>query len=406
MRGLAAFAAALALWSGLAHANGAFPDGLQVLVDGDRFALGTNFGVVRSAPDGWRYACEAAITAGVDVGMYASGGAGLIAIAGSGLFTASPEACGWTAAAGSLAGRGVTDAFADPNDASHVVAIALTADYRSALHESHDGGRTFSGPLWTTSALLMSVEIARADGTLYATTWDGRTSPGISALWRLTGAAPAEIATFEPGRVVRIAAVDRTNSGRLYLRSSPIDTVGGDALVISDAANGRVTPALAFEGPMGGFHQTEDGTLYVGERAGRIHVRRPESDAFESQDAPRVRCLGGNADQLLVCGDAQQGEALLYRWNGGDPEPIVWLDELKGPLECVGTPGLCAAHWATLSALIAQLPPRTSVDGGPSEEVDGGGTRGPSNGGCGCRPGAGSAMALVMGFCARRRRER
>src|SRR5437660_48381 len=134
-------------------------------------SVAATFGLVISEDDGatWRYACEPFVRGGAtdNVSLYQVGpGGALFAVYYSALARSIDGGCSWTRATGLPA---VRDVFADPGDASFVLAVATTPQ-GDALQPSHDGGQGFGPALYSTANQLFSVEIAASSrGVLYAT---------------------------------------------------------------------------------------------------------------------------------------------------------------------------------------------------------------------------------------------
>jgi hypothetical protein len=162
------------LAAGPARADGAFPDGQTILAPRTlpgEILLATNFGVVESTDGGraWLWSCEQ--PANSFGRLYQMGPAPtyrLFAIANGKLIFSDDRACGWQVSGGALAGTSVQDAFADPNDAAHVLAVALTFGDGGPSYtvlESRDGGASFAAPIFTADPgdLVTGVEIAAGD---------------------------------------------------------------------------------------------------------------------------------------------------------------------------------------------------------------------------------------------------
>lgn len=369
-------AATLLLAGTTAKANGAFPDGLNALFDPThphRLSVAATFGLVTTSDGGahWRYACERMITAEQDVVMYQAGPDGSIyAIASSGLFRTDDAGCHWKRAGGTLAAKGASDAFVDPNDAAHVFAISFDENFRSALFESHDRGDTFGAPVFVTSDVLLSVELAQGgSGRIYLTAWRrGETSSSgwllaadsVAGPWRETKLAdePAQ------GTFSRITAVDPTDPNHLFLRMSPAGGGDDDALGESVDGGASVRLVLPLAGPMGGFARAPDGTVYVGSRQGVLHRRDGGATDFTSRAGPAVRCLAIRDGRLLACGDSRLDRFALAESTdrGATWSPVLLLRQLEGPLQC--TQEACAADWDALRPTLLLIPPPESADAG------------------------------------------
>lgn len=423
-------AAALAALAPAARADGAFPDGWNVFFPASkphRVAVATTFGLAVSEDDGahWRYVCEPYITPQRDVVMYQSGPDGSIfAIAGSGLFRTDDGGCSWHRAGGALARQGVTDAFVDPDDASHVLALSFAAGYRSAVYESHDHGDTFDAPLFTTADVLLSIEIApHGHGRTYASAWrntSGAASAGLllhaddpHGRWSETRVADEPAA----GVITRITSADPTDPSTVYLRLSPTDGASGDELGVSTDGGARVTSLLALGASMGGFARADDGTLYVGGRDGRLWRRDAGATAFVSMPSPAVRCLGTRDGTVYVCGDSRTDRFALAASHdrGASFRPLLVLRDIEGPLACPAVQDACAGDWAAVRPVLLTIPYPDQPDAGAPDAgpvdagaafdagapPDAGPLDPPPPAGCGCAMEGGSLGALLVALARR-----
>ncbi len=272
-----------------AKANGAYPDGLSILVPSDRpqaIALATNFGIIASDDDGqsWHWGCEQPETAGGN--LYTLGPAPadrIFAISAPAMRSSKQtlaysedNGCSWHLGGGQLDVVSPVDYFADPIDPQRVLAIG--EDFRAfpppnALYLSSDAGKTFPETLYTAAsgALLTGVETARTDSrTIYLSMIQG----GGGGVWQpsllrsmdggVTWATHDLTAALGSVTEVRLVAVDRTSASRVFLR---VLIAGGDELAVVDvpddggAATVRTPVQLA--GPLTGFVQRANGTVLV-----------------------------------------------------------------------------------------------------------------------------------------------
>ena len=136
------------------HANGAFPDSQSILTPADRpgqIIMATNFGVILSPDAGatWLWSCETDGNAyGTLYQMAPAPRDRLFTVANLTLAYSDDGTCSWQTARGVLAELPVTDAYVDPSDANHVLAIGAPGSLYS-LFESTDGGATFGAALYT-----------------------------------------------------------------------------------------------------------------------------------------------------------------------------------------------------------------------------------------------------------------
>src|SRR5262249_46289728 len=124
-------AAALLLRLAPARADGAFSDSLAIFVPVNKpheIVLATNFGLIIAQDDGatWYGVCEQAVAS--QARLYQMGpppGNRLLAVSPLALVTSTDGACTWQVAGGALDGAIVSNAFPDPNDAMHVLALGV-----------------------------------------------------------------------------------------------------------------------------------------------------------------------------------------------------------------------------------------------------------------------------------------
>jgi len=364
-----------------ARADGAFPDEMSIHFPASAphgILLATNFGLAISEDDGatWRYSCEPYVTgsqAYANLYQVAADGA-VLAI--SGLLTRSADVgCTWTAAAGDyVLGTIFTDAFPDPNDASFVLATVNNTAGGSSIHSSHDGGRTFGPPLYTSPDILKGIEISRsARGVFYATLFHPAAGgdPGRAMLLRSTDSGAhwsTTVIAAPPGTEPRIAAVDPVDSNVVYLR---LLSLSSDAIAITTDGGATIPPpALMLPGEfLSSFLRADDGSLYAGTAGGRLYVRRPGETSFATRAGPRLRCLGQRpgTSRIFACGDMfTDSFSVGYSDDGGRTfQPLMKLTQLSGLLTCPSVQNACAAHWAVLQQTLGIGAP-VNPDGGSS----------------------------------------
>src|SRR5262249_4712610 len=157
-----------------------------------------------------------------------------------GLTVSSDNACSWSIAGGAIEHQYTSDAFPDPNDPEHVLAITAVAtdasSFPPALFQSTDGAVTFNGPMYTSPMpnwLLGGVEIARgAPQTIFLVAneiVDG--SPphprGIRTIDGGTSWTPIDLGALGM-YAVGLIAIDVSNPLKVYLRvqASPGNLLG------------------------------------------------------------------------------------------------------------------------------------------------------------------------------------
>jgi MYXO-CTERM domain-containing protein len=382
---------AAALGPAAARANGAFPDSLSILLPADRpheIVLATNFGLLISEDDGasWHWVCEQAVAS--QARLYQMGPAPvdrLLAVSPLALVTSTDGACSWQVAQGALAGAQVTDAFPDPNDVMHVLALGIPpADAYTppVVYDSHDGGATFQ-MLYTAPAgwSLVGVEVPRtAPQSLYVAAYEYvANQPNPYLLHSANAGTSFQMVNMTANlgtNALRLIAVDRNDPSRVYLRML---APGADQFAIYDGSAAQMTLQLA--GPMSFFLQREDGRLYTGTR----------DNAFVSSDsgrtfapwphAPHLRALGERGGVLYAAGDNYADHFAVAKSSddGAHWQPLLSFDHICGMLACGQVEAICAAPWNTLVGTF-QIPANVCGGGGA-----GGGAAG--GGGCGCSVG-------------------
>ncbi len=298
---------------GIARANGAFPGGQTILAPRDltgEILMATNFGVVetRSAGRTWTWTCEQPASAyGRLYQMGPPPSHRLFAIAGSKLIYSDDRACSWQVGGGTLAGASVQDAFVDPNDGTHVLAVAVTFGDAGPAYRvlpSHDGGATFEAPIFAAQAgdLITGVEIAAGDSdSIDLALAHGRQlvptlarSVDGGASWALFDLSPA-LGTDQ----VRILAIDAADADRVFLRGIG---AAGDALAVfdhEDAGVPTVQVSLTFaSGQMTAFVKTASGTVLAAGTSGGV------AQLFRSHDDVHFEPIAG-APALLSMAERQ-----------------------------------------------------------------------------------------------------
>jgi hypothetical protein len=378
---IAAAAGLVFFGASAAGANGAFPDELSVQFPATaphRILLGTNFGLVISEDDGasWRYACEPYVTTGSSANL-SSANVSFYQVTADGAFLADSinltrsddVGCTWPTSSGSVSGAVISDIFADPTDPTFVLAILATINGTSIVI-SHDGGRSFGSPSYSTPDLLTGIESSRSTpGVVYATaihTTGSTTSVPVllrSSDYGAHWSAPVTIPAPN-GTQPRILAVDPADANTVYLRllSGATDSIG----IATDGQN--VQTVLTIPGAFTSFLRAGDGTLYAGQLVGNLYVRPPGASAFVKQPGPRLRCLGqrpGTA-RIYGCGDLfLDGFSLGSSDDGGKTfQPVMKFSQILGPLTCAPVQTACSAHWDRVQQVLGISPDAGPPDAG------------------------------------------
>ncbi len=354
------------LWTTLpsvASANGAFPDSQQILLPADQpheILLATNFGLVMSEDDGatWRYVCEEAVAPLAF--LYQVGPAPadrLFALSQIGLVSSTDAACTWTVSQTPYVAANASDAFPDPTDPMHVLAIApmpTDAGITTALWESKNGGMAFdAAPLFVSpqGAQLTGVEIARsAPQNLYLTMFGplGLQHPYVLHSSNGGGAFQTFDEIAATSAPFYLAAVDPADPLKAYLR---ITTSPGESLGITDDGGMTLRIPLVFTGAaaMTCFLRRPDGTLLVGANDGRAYRSKDGGLTFPAwPNVPHLRALAERGGILYAAGsNVQDGFALASSVDeGASWQPLLRFSQIEGPTACVAT--ICAQPFAVL----------------------------------------------------------
>lgn len=362
-------AAAVALATPRAAANGAFPDEFSVHFPPDapqRILLGTNFGLLVSEDSGatWRYSCEPYVTTGSsaalspeNVNFYQITKDGVILAASNDITRSSDVGCTWPRSSGFVAGSIVADLFPDPNDATLVYAIVYAPDGSgSAVVASHDGGKTFGATqLYTTPDLLKGIEASRSTpGVVYATQVSAAGSRQTLLKSTDRGVSWTSLAlTTSPLTTPRILEVDPQDANTVVLR---LYTGTTDSIVVTSDGGHTFQTALAIRGFLTSFLHASDGALYAGMLEGNLYVRPAGATSFILHSGPRLRCLGQRpgTSHIYACGDMfLDGFSLGTSDDGGLTfQPLMKFTDLKGPLPCAPVQTACAAHWDRIQQVL------------------------------------------------------
>jgi hypothetical protein len=366
--------------SSTARANGAFPDEMSVQFPATaphRILLGTNFGLVISEDDGatWRYACEPYVTTGSSANLSAAN-VSFYQVTADGAFLADSinltrsddVGCTWPTSGGSVSAAVISDIFADPTDPTFVLAIVANVNGTSIVG-SHDGGKTFGSPSYSTPDLLTGIESSRSTpGVVYATAIHSTGSTTSTAvLLRSSDYGinwPTQTTIAVPnGTQPRILAVDPADANTVYLRllSGANDSIG----ITTDGQN--VQTVLTDPGRFTAFLRAGDGTLYAGQLEGNLYVRPPGASAFVKQAGPRVRCLGQRpgTTRIYACGDMFLDNFSLGSSDDGAKtfQPVMKFSQILGPLTCASVQSACSAHWERVQQVLGIGGP----DAGPAD---------------------------------------
>ncbi|HVZ75178.1 MAG TPA: sialidase family protein [Polyangia bacterium] len=427
---IVAVAAATALTSRLARANGAFPESFQLMAPADRpnqLILATNFGVILSDDAGatWTWTCERKDT--TDQGyLYTVGPAPadrLFSVSPSaGLAYSNDESCTWARAGGTLDPIVASDVWPDPTDATKVYAIAAKNDGSEppSIYMSTDGGLTFGAPIYTAPAdgILQGIESARSDPmTIYGAMYrnektDASETVVVPEILRsVDGGATwmtIDVSASLGNNFFYIVAVDPKDATTLTAR---VIEAGVERLAISH--DGGQTFEAAASLPNGTF------TAYAHLASGTILAAGfvvADAKGFRSTDGgktfvdwpvPHLRALAERDGKLWAAAkNFTDGWAIGVSTDEGVTfQPVAGYSDVKAIRACAQA--VCETSCVRQAGTgVWNVAICDGADGGSSD----GGAPPPAKSGCGCsasgaKPGAalGVFMLAAAALAARRR---
>jgi photosystem II stability/assembly factor-like uncharacterized protein len=393
-------------------ADGALPNSLGVLLPSDHpdtLMIATNFGLLSSEDGGthWKLVCEQVIGSGA--ALYQLGRSPedeILTVTVDGLSRSDDLGCSWKQ---TFLDR-ISDAFPDPNDAKHVLAIARAAETdggtAQAVFESTDGGASFETTLFVAAenAYVTGLEIARSDSkTIYVSLTEFETKNSYPYLVRSKdggrhwkkNALEASVGMQLP----RILAVDADDAERVYLR---LGSTGKDQLGIYDDTTGEVTVVLSLKASMSAFLRRSDGTLIVASADGKAFLSKQGGTSFtELPNGPHLRGLGERAGKLYAATDTlMDGFAVAVSKNdGGTWTPVLSFDGIEGLRSCGSVPSECAASWTAFQMSLAM--PTSSdpeFDAGPVVSSSETPKKNPRKASSGCTVAEGSSAHCSAGL--------
>lgn len=335
--------------SGVANANGRFPDAQQLVVDpGDpsHIVVQTTYGFIRTDDGGkrWTWTCEDAVGYGgvLDPPIAILQGGTLISGVFDGLVVSTPDQCNYAFQGGDLTDRFTLDVSTIKSDPSH--AIALTSDgtgsnqFDTRVWKSTDTGATWSqsGVALPTDFIGFTLDAAPSnEDALYVSGFTVISSDDYvgSIAVSVDGGAAWEIKSI-PGSDNEagpyIAAIDPADPSTVYVRLASLE---GALLVTRDAGDTWET-IFNGVGTLVGFALSPDGSqLRVGGEADGVWRASTEDFQFEKQSDLPVRCLTWTQDALYACAREAFADFTIGRSvdEGETFVPIHHLQCLAGP---------------------------------------------------------------------------
>jgi hypothetical protein len=407
---LAAARAGLALLflSGVARANGRFPQSGQIAidpVDPAHIAIRTTYGIVQSTDAGrtWRWICEpAAYPGGYDPALLVTGDGSLL-VASAGLSRSSDRGCAWTRADAPMKGQFVTDLARGGTSPAHAIASVIPLDqfdgFRGVFAETFDNGAS-----WQAKGALppdfraLTVELAPSTAStgsprIYAAGLGGNPLLGQFARSDDGGATWSIANVGSSDGTPWVSAVDPNDADVVYLR---VDSFPSDRLLVSRNGGGTWTEAFVSKGDLLGFARSPDGSrIALGGPDDGLLVASATDLVFHPVNPLGVACLTWASSGLYVCADVLTApySAGVSTDEGVTVRPLFLAKDLE-PLACsaASTSGsLCPPLWPPIEATIrpdagvaGDAGPGTADTGALEGGASAGGGRFETRGGCSC----------------------
>jgi photosystem II stability/assembly factor-like uncharacterized protein len=431
----ASAALAWALPGRAAHANGAFPESLQIVLPAAhprQIVLSTNFGLIISDDDGatWNWTCEQPEI--ISASFYAVGAPPLDRFFSlsplMGLAHSDDSSCTWAASRGSLDRVITSDFFPSATDPMRVLAVAAPPDpmLPAQIFPSDDGGATFADAIFTApmGSGLTGVEIARSDPkTIYLAMF---TTPGLHPkLVRSTDGGgnwtTVDVEAFLGANNFRIVAVDPVDPKVLTVRViEPL----GETLAISRDGGATFTKAFNVSGGvLTSYVRLPSGTVLVGGIVLTTAVGYRSTDGGSTfQDwpgVPHLRALAARGGKVYAAAkNYTDGWAIgVSTDEGATFRPLARYDQVSAIRACVQAVCMDSCGGQVSRSIWEKrvcLPDDGGLDGGGPDAVG----PPPPNSGCGCVAGGGTpgargralgpsaALGLLAAACAGARARR
>jgi len=355
-------AAALALSSAPALANGRYPNADMLVVDPsnpNHLVLRATFGTLVSSDQGqhWSWICEDAIG-------YVSGDPAMTVLADGTLLHAflgnitrsAAEGCSFAPLPFTAQGRFAVDVTLDAADPAHAWVLASSFMGRrqaSLLDVSDSAGEP---RLVAEDFVPSTIEVARSrPERLYVVGFNGSFESTLlfsddrGASWQ-----PRPIPLYS-ALPMYLSAVSPTDPDTLYVR---VDDGTSDHLIVSHDAGQTFVEVLTIPTEMLGFALSPDGTqVAAGGPDVRLKVASTSDLAFaDAADIKSLRCLTWDEQGLFACAQESLDNWTLARSSdAGQSFTPLWHVQDLVPLECdASTPtgSVCPRAWLDVSAQI------------------------------------------------------
>jgi hypothetical protein len=462
-----AAAATLLALSVPAAANGRFPASNQLVFstsDPNLIVLRTSYGTLPSHDNGktWGFICEDALGLGTlatedpSIGLTSTNS--LILADSAGLNVSPDVGCNWNCiTSGGLGGQQIADVAVQPDNQARAVAITKTFGMTDAgnpvtnsqVYETTDNGMTWApiGVPIDPTVLVYTIDVVKGDANrLYVSGTRGYGSLRTASLFVSTdkGVHWTEqvfpSADWDPSTEdsIYIAAIDPSNSDRVYMRSSGILTGGRSRLTVVNSASTTpmFTTAQIFEveagmqgevtGELLGFALSPDGQkVYIGTKEDGLWIASASDLKFTKKSSKIIQCLATRGNELWAGSAAVSGFVAGVSTDDGATftAMLPLIGDLSGPIACApnamgaacnttqNTSQCGPAYQLFCETYTCGPPPPAGPDGG--SPTGKGGTTSSSScsvsfvGICRCWGGAAAAGGLaILGVSLRRKRKR
>jgi len=355
------------------RANGRFPRAERLLEkpgDPQRLYIAGTYGILTTPDRGrnWYHVCEASFSLQDgyqgDPLLEIMGDQSLLVGVQASINRSLDEGCQWSPVL-QTDSTYVVDQAISRSEAATV--IALIASYRGAdvvysLQQSRDDGATWTAIGAALPAdLVYTIDIDPNDGShLFATGLGAGIGQFLTSADRGSSWTTHPIAGADQSRAPYIAAIHPFDAHKIFVRTDawvPVDgsLTADDALLYSGDGGATWSELFRSGAKLFGFALSPDGgTVLIGygdpqEGAGQV-VTGPlgvfkssvEPFSFEPIFAGPVSCLAWTSNGVYVCGSqtldgfelAYAPDANFAATDGGCLTPLLFLDEVRGPLSC------------------------------------------------------------------------
>jgi hypothetical protein len=334
---------ALALGSPRALANGRFPAANQLVVDPERLAVRSTFGLLVGPPSGpLAWVCEPGIglVEDQDPPIALSLDHRILVAPLQGLRRSSPDACSFAPGLGLPSQELLLDVSSDRSSPARAFLLSWSpASRRTSVFFSDDGGNVwnFRGGPADTDPVPTTLDLAPSDPSRLV----------LAGSFSAQGALRGHVARSEDGGVTWARSEIPLEPGEKGLFLSAIDpadpllvyarTSGGaqDRLLRSLDGGATFSELTRVDGAMLGFALAPDGAqVAIGGPSAGVLVAPRGSASFLQVRGAATSCLAWATDGLYACGSGVEGDFVVGRSPDGGLtwEPVLArLADLQGP---------------------------------------------------------------------------